>query len=506
MKKIIDDYFIKTKIDKLKSKGSKIGLCHGVFDLLHIGHIKHFTEAKKNCDILIVSVTHDKFVFKGPGRPAFDHNIRMESISALENVDYVYLSKTATAKNTISLIKPNFYFKGPDYKNNKEDLTGEIENEITTLKKNKGKIFYTSAKKYSSSSLINEHLINLSQNQKNIFNRIKKKFNFTKIEKIIKNLENITPLIVGETIIDQYTFSEALGKSGKEPVLVLKELSSEKYLGGAAAICNNLSNFCKKINLLSMIGEKSEEIRFIKKKLSSKVKSFFHKKYNSPTIIKKRFIDQINKTKVLGLYSIDDSLLKSNEKKIIRNQFNKLSKKTGLTIIADYGHGFIDKDFVNHIKKKSKFIAANVQINAANIGFHTLQNYTEIDFLIVNEREIRHEMRSKNDDLNMMIKKISHKQKINFIIATRGTEGCILYDKKNNKFFHSDAFEKFAKDKVGAGDTMLAISALCVYSKIDFELTLLISSLCAAQNTRIFANEKSISKKQLFKSLQHILL
>ena len=115
-------------------------------------------------------------------------------------------------------------------------------------------------------------------------------------------------------------------------------------------------------------------------------------------------------------------------------------------------------------------------------------------------------MRSKNDDLNMMIKKISHKQKINFIIATRGTEGCILYDKKNNKFFHSDAFEKFAKDKVGAGDTMLAISALCVYSKIDFELTLLISSLCAAQNTRIFANEKSISKKQLFKSLQHILL
>ena len=505
MKKTIDEHFIKNKLNKLKIKGIKIGLCHGVFDLLHIGHIKHFSEAKKNCDILIVSITHDKFIFKGPGRPAFNHNIRMESISALENVDYVYLSKTATAKNTINLIKPDVYFKGPDYKNNKEDLTGEIANEINILKKNKGKIFYTSSKKYSSSNLINEYLSNFSERQKKIFNRIKNKFNFIKIEKIIKDLEKITPIVVGETIIDQYTFSEALGKSGKEPVLVLKELSSEKYLGGAAAICNNLANFCKKVNLLSMIGEKSEEAGFIKKKLSPKVKSFFHKKLNAPTIVKKRFIDQINKTKVLGLYSIDDSLLENTEKKIIKNQFNKLSKKTELTVISDYGHGLIDKDFVNHIKKKSKFIAANVQINAANIGFHTLKNYTGIDFLIVNEREIRHEMRSKNDDLNKMIKQISNKQKINYIISTRGTEGCTLYDKKNDKFFFSDAFEKSAKDKVGAGDTMLAISALCIYSKVDFELTLLISSLCAAQNTRIFANKKSISKKQLFKSLQHTL-
>ena len=93
MKKIIEDNFIKTELKKLRNKGMKIGLCHGVFDLLHIGHIKHFEEAKKNCDILIVSITHDKFINKGPGRPAFNHNIRMESISALENIDYVYYMK-----------------------------------------------------------------------------------------------------------------------------------------------------------------------------------------------------------------------------------------------------------------------------------------------------------------------------------------------------------------------------------------------------------------------------
>ena len=59
------------KIKKLKDQGKKIGLCHGVFDILHIGHINHFLEAKKKCEILIVSLTKDEFINKGPNRPVF---------------------------------------------------------------------------------------------------------------------------------------------------------------------------------------------------------------------------------------------------------------------------------------------------------------------------------------------------------------------------------------------------------------------------------------------------
>ena len=72
-----------------KLKGKKIVLCHGVFDLLHIGHIKHFEEAKKFGDVLIVSVTSDEFVNKGPNRPVFNLALRAEALIALECVDYV---------------------------------------------------------------------------------------------------------------------------------------------------------------------------------------------------------------------------------------------------------------------------------------------------------------------------------------------------------------------------------------------------------------------------------
>ena len=66
MKKIVSIENLAKIISKLKNKEKKIVLCHGVFDLLHIGHINHFKEAKKLGDILVVTVTQDKFVNKGP--------------------------------------------------------------------------------------------------------------------------------------------------------------------------------------------------------------------------------------------------------------------------------------------------------------------------------------------------------------------------------------------------------------------------------------------------------
>ena len=77
--------------------------------------------------------------------------------------------------------------------------------------------------------------------------------------------------MIGETIIDQYVFCEALGKSGKEPVLVLRDLNTEEYLGGAAALARHVSTFCKKITLLSMIGEKGDYLNKIKKKLPKNI-------------------------------------------------------------------------------------------------------------------------------------------------------------------------------------------------------------------------------------------
>ena len=236
MNKILNLEKLKAQVKKEKNKNKKIVLCHGVFDLIHIGHIKHFKEARKNGDYLIVSITSDKFVNKGSGRPIFNQSFRAEFLSSLSSVDAVFINDHPTSEKLISNIKPNIYFKGPDYKDNKKDSTKNIYKEIANTKRYGGKVVYSDDITFSSSNLINTHSNYFNKEQKIFIKKISKKYSFNYIEKKINELKKLKVLLVGETIIDQYIFGDVLGKSGKEPHLVLNEKLQETYLGGATAI------------------------------------------------------------------------------------------------------------------------------------------------------------------------------------------------------------------------------------------------------------------------------
>lgn len=505
LKKILKIKTSKTIINLYKKNNKKIGLCHGVFDLVHIGHIRHFKEAKKKVDILIVSVTEDKYVNKGPGRPVFNELQRMENLAALEYVDHVILSRSISAKNIINVIKPNIFFKGPDYRNNNTDLTGKIYKEKSAVIRNLGKIYYTNDKKFSSTKLLRSDYNKLSDKQKNKLQSISKKINFSKIKKIIEDFKKIKPLILGEIILDEYHFTETLGKSGKEPVLVLKENFHEKYLGGAGAICNHLSRFVNKVNFISYIGDNNSYFNFIKKNISKNVRYSFIKKKNSPTILKKRYLDKISKVKILGVYSLDDSFLKNDQEIFLKKKFNKLSSYSDFLIISDYGHGLISRNFANYVCKKFKFVAVNVQINSSNLGYHSLKNYIGASCVIINENELRYELRSKVEKVEILAQNLTKQLKLKYLIITRGSSGAILYETKNNKFYYSDAFTKNIVDKVGAGDAMLSIISLCLYNKIDLDLSLLIASLCGGQAVGIIGNKHPINKEILFRDLEYYL-
>jgi len=505
MSKIHNLKSLATISQNLRKKGKEIVLCHGVFDLLHVGHIKHFKKAKKMGDKLIVTITPDRFVNKGPNRPVFNQQLRCEAVSSLEDVDYVAINETPTAVNAIRSIKPSIYCKGKDYKILKNDITGEIKNEINELKKNRGKIVFTEELTFSSSRLINTVTDLYSVNQKKIINNINKISSFGKIKKVIENFRKLKILIIGETIIDRYSFCEAVGKSGKEPMLVLKEIKKEDYFGGAVNIAMNLKEFSNKITIISMMGEKKEYLKEIQKFLPKNIRSKYIFKKNSPTIIKKRYIDNINGGKVLGIYNINDENLNNANELNFFNLLKKEIKKHDLVITSDYGHGLISKKSAQYICKNSKFLALNAQVNASNIGYHTIRNYNNFDTLIINEKEIRHEMRDKICKLEILMSKLSNQKKIKNLIVTLGGKGAVLFNMKKKKFYYIDAYASKIIDKVGAGDTMLSMVGPCLKSKMNSELALLLSSLGAAQSVESMGNKRSINKIQLLKTLENLM-
>ena len=140
-------------ITKLKSQNKKVGLCHGGFDLLHPGHIRHLESARKLCDVLFLSVTSDRFITlgKGAGRPVYTDKLRAYMAASIRFVDYVVISDFETAIEAIKLLKPDCYIKGPDYANSKiSAITAERE-AVASIG---GKIEYTNDPKLATTSII----------------------------------------------------------------------------------------------------------------------------------------------------------------------------------------------------------------------------------------------------------------------------------------------------------------------------------------------------------------
>tara|TARA_Y100000741_G_scaffold145778_1_gene110037 strand:- start:2369 stop:3886 length:1518 start_codon:yes stop_codon:yes gene_type:complete len=492
---------LKKTVSSLKSKGKKIVLCHGVFDLIHLGHIKYFNAAKKYGDVLVVSITIDKFVNKGIGRPFFNHNNRAEVLAALDAVDYVTFGEKASSLDIIKELKPNFYAKGIEYKDIKNDSTKKIISEVKEIKKNNGKIIYIDEKVFSSSNIINKSSQIFNEDQKKFLKKISKKYSFNEIQNYLYKLNKLKTLVIGETIIDEYVYCNPLGKSGKEPYLAFKELYDEKYLGGAAAIARQMREFATKIDMISMIGQNNKYLSFIKKNLPKDIGSVFIKKKDSPTILKRRYVDQISGHKIFGTYLINDiDLEKKDDDKLLKVIKSK-ARKSNLILISDYGHGFISKNVANRICKLNCFISLNAQINAANVPHHTLQKYQKVDAMIINRQELIHEMRDKNTSIVKLAKIFIKKMKIKNLVITMGKVGAILVTEKG-KHIYCPAFAKNVVDKVGAGDAMLSLLSLCLINNVPKDLSLFLGSIVGGLSVQIIGNKKSVNFKKLIRTIE----
>lgn len=489
----------------LKLKGKKIVHCHGVFDLLHIGHIKHFEEAKTFGDVLIVTTTPDEFVHKGPNRPAFTTVLRLETLAALESIDFVAANKWSNAVETIKALQPDIYCKGSDYKDHTEDITGKIDEESAAVDSVGGQIKYTNDITFSSSSLLNKFGDIYNNSQKTFIQKMHKGRNFDEIKIMVDELKNLKVLVVGETIIDQYIFCEALGKSGKEPVLVLRDLNLDQYAGGAVAIARHLSDFCGTVSILSMLGEKKEYKQFIHASLTANIEPYFIYKDKSPTITKKRYVDYISNSKSLGVYSINDSQMNSENQNQLHAYLDDLIPKHDLVIVSDYGHGFISKEIAKYISKQSVFTSLNAQINAANIGYHTMNNYRGIDCTIINETELRHELRDRETGVEELMKQLAQSLQTKNLVVTQGNSGATLYASDNNQYYHCPAFAAKIVDKIGAGDAMLALLSCSIKTGFDADLALFMGSLAAAQSVETIGNSTPVNKVQLLKTFSHAL-
>jgi len=480
-------------VKDLRNQNKKIVHCHGVFDLLHIGHIRYLEQASKMGDFLIVTLTPDKYVDKGPHRPAFTNSLRAEAIASLSCVDYVSINVWPTAEETIRLLQPDFYVKGSEFEKLGSDMTGKIVKEKEVAEEVGTKMAFVNDIVFSSTNLINSYFSKFPEEVQNYLKVFRSRYSIEDIAHVLDQMSDLKVLIIGDTIIDEYVYCNAIGKSSKDPTLALKYQSSDKFAGGVLAVANHVANFSKSVQLKTTIGDQDSHEHFIRSQIEPNVRLSLDIKKDSPTLIKKRYIDSYSLNKLIEIYVMDDSGLSIDQDNEVCLWLEKNIKNYDIVIVSDFGHGTISKNMRKILCDNANFLAVNTQANAGNRGFNTISKYHRANYMCIAEHELRLDTRDLTTEIRPLMFKIMGDLNCNKLMVTTGKKGCAACE-NNLNFVQVPAFVHSVVDRVGAGDAFFSITSLAAYLKIPNELIAFIGNIIGSLSVEILGNKKSIDK------------
>jgi len=486
-----------------QAAGHRVVHCHGVFDPLHVGHIRHFKDARRFGDVLVVTVTPDRFVNKGPHRPVFTEDLRAEAIASLSAVDHVAVNEWPTAVETITRLRPDVFVKGAEFRSGK-DLTGAIAVEEAAVRAAGGTLQFTDDLVFSASHLVNRHLSVFPPAVVDFLGEFSARYPTADAIRPLQSAGPLKVLVVGETIVDEYQYVEAIGKSSKEPTLVVKALTSDQFVGGAASVANHVAGFSGSVTLQTLLGEQHSHETLIRQTLKPAITPDFTYRHNSPTIVKRRFVEQYFFSKLFEVYEINDSLPTPDESAEWAGRLRGNLGDYDLVIACDFGHGLFTSEVIDVLCRESRFLALNTQSNAGNLGFNLISRYPRADYIALAEAELRLEYRDRRGDLRPMLQDLSHRLSCERVVVTRGNRGSLAYSPSEG-FVEVPAFATRVVDRIGAGNAFLAVTALCAVQQIPLELLSFIGNVVGAQAVTSVGGRDSIEQIPLCRHIEHLL-
>src|SRR5262245_11479067 len=488
-----------------RAKGRKVVLAHGVFDILHVGHKRHLDIGKSHGDLLIVTLTTDKYVNKGPDRPVFGEKLRAEMVAALECVDYVGISPNPGAEPVLAIIKPSLYLKGSEYADEEADVTGRIKTERMTVEKFGGKVLYTEDITFSSSNLSNRVMSLYPEETAAYLKELRSRLTVDDVTKEVKALENKRCLVIGDTILDEYIYVEPLGKPAKENIIATKYKSREMFCGGAIATANLVGQMCQSVDLVTLLGKAASHEDLIRANLNPNVNLVPFYREGGQTTMKSRLVDPAYVNKLIEIAYISDEDLPDKEQALLNDWLEKNIDKYDAVIVNDFGHGMIDPRLVDIVCRKAKFLAVNAQTNSANRGFNLITKYRRADFICIDEPEARLAAVERYAPIETVVREKLEKQiDCHAFVITHGKLGSIVYTPKAG-VKRIPALTGEAIDTIGAGDAFFALASPLLAAGSDPYIAAFIGNAVGAMKVRIVGQRHQITKPEILKYLSTLL-
>ena len=518
--KIVDRAQLIETREAARERGQRVVQCHGCFDIVHPGHVRHLQFAARQGDRLLVSITPDESVNKGDGRPLFSQDLRAENLAALDCVDWVYINDRPTAEALLEDCRPDVYIKGREYESN-DDPRFLAERAI--IERHGGRVVFSSGDVVFSSTALVEALgtgragqmdhardpVTARLHQLGLIHDL----SYGALAKLVDSFRGKRVVVFGEVILDTYINCDRPEVSTESPTLSLRPLSTTTFDGGAAVVASHLAGLGARPTLVTAIPGSAEGERF-RSRMTAIGVEVIAVPTSTPMLEKQRFLvgrDKMMKLDCAGPIVCEashrDQLLSIAERVCAENSMDA-------AIITDFGLGLMTPRTITALcrtlRPRVGFLSGDVSGKRSS-----LLAFQSLDWLCPSEQEMREALVDHDSSLPAIAWSILSKTNAQRICATLGPDGLVAFDRLREDAPSADEFRRKLSgepipsltpvpvDTLGCGDALLAVATLALAGGAAHAQAAYIGSVAASIQARLLGNH-ALSSVELLDHLRHL--
>jgi len=480
----------------------KVVMCHGVFDVVHPGHIRHFLFAKSKAPTLVVSLTSDAHINKGTYRPHIPEELRAINLAALEIVDFVIIDHNETPLDNLKFIRPDLFAKGYEYSS---DNTANLktQQEVSVVESYGGEFIFTPGDfVFSSSRFIRDTPPNI-RTEKLLLLMKQANLNFAKIKDSLNSFSDKHIHVVGDTIIDSYTRCSMIGGQTKTPTISVRFETQENLVGGAGIVAAHLRSAGAQVTLSTILGN-DDNGRLAKEKFREwGINDLSIIDSNRPTVNKNAIV--VGNYRLLKVDTVDNSPINDAQlENFIRDLGNSNSHAT---VFSDFRHGIFNKRTIEELCRAIPNGTLKIADSQVASRWGNILDFREFDLITPNEREARFALGDQDSGIRSLSSALFDKSSCKVLIMKLSDRGIITCTNANtsnlDNYFVMDSFADTVVDPVGAGDALLAYATLALLSTNNPTLASIVGNLAAACECEEDGNVP-ITPEHLLKKIEQI--
>jgi rfaE bifunctional protein kinase chain/domain len=437
----------------------RVIMCHGTFDLVHPGHIRHLIYAKSKADILVTSLTADQHITKANFRPFVPQMLRAMNLAALEVVDYVVIDENPTPIENLKIIQPDYFAKGYEY--NKGGLHPKTKEEFDALASYGGEILFTPGDiVYSSSHIIENEPPNLAADKLHVL-MAAEGVSFSDLHQSLDRFKGVKVHVVGDTIVDSYTYCTLIGGNTKTPTFSLRYDSQVDFVGGAGVVAKHMKQAGADVKFTTVLGEDALRDFVLKDLQDYGVRCDAVIDRTRPTTQKNLFT--AGGYRMLKVDKVDNRPISQK----IQEQFTASIAGAGAdaVVFSDFRHGIFNQQTIPTLTAAIPTGPLRVADSQVASRWGNILEFQNFDLITPNEREARFSLGDQDSTVRPLALELYKRANCKYLILKMGERGLITYRAPNpevRSFFTVDPFTEKVVDAVGAGDALLAYATVAL--------------------------------------------